>query len=403
MMPPARIGRLLVLLRVVSVLSSAAASVAGCLGGFVPVSADAAPLQQPADEYRQKLEEYLRAQQQFEVANEMYWRSVAEKRRARADKRRNNEVIGLDDYILPQPPVYSAPPKPIGPLGAQAEPQPPPPKKYIPVVADFLDSATQHFNFVPQRPGSELEFKRAYAAVAAAAGISKEQAVRIYGFEASGNGTYEVQAGLEYPGRPGAEAISTALGYNQLLATNTIELLAQKGDQFIALLAQKSRALSGDAKGAMERKISVLRSMVDFCRTVPDEWSEHDTLARTPQGLGVHALNLDVDVGPLLQTQQLLGSILYARANGYDQPLSAAELEMMNLTGDANGLDMITMSPEMRSRVPTANFFERRGYKRNPVAIRNSVVATLVAATDAIMDRETKLQGARDLAAVFPD
>jgi hypothetical protein len=402
MMPPARIGRLRVLLWVASVLSSAAAGVAGCLGGFVPISAHAAALQQPADEYRQKLEEYLRAQQQFEAANEMYWGSVAEKRRARAEKRRKNEAIGLDDYILPQPPVYSGPPKPIDPSGGQDEPQPPPPKKYIPVVADFLNSA-QHFNFVPQRPESELEFKRAYAAVAAAAGISKEQAVRIYGFEASGMGTYEVQAGLEDPGRPGAEAISTALGYNQLLATNTIELLAQKGDQFIALLAQKSRALSGDAKRAMERKISVLRSMVDFCRTVPDDWSEHETLARTPQGLGVHALNLDVDVGPLLQTQQLLGSILYARANGYGQPLSAAELEMMNLTGDANGLDMITMPPEMRSQVPTANFFERRGYERNPVAIRNNVVATLLAATDAIMDRETKLQGAKDLAAVFPD
>jgi hypothetical protein len=53
---------------------------------------------------------------------------------------------------------------------------------------------------------------------------------------------------------------------------------------------------------------------------------------------------------------------------------------MMNLTGDANGLDMITMPPEMRSQVPTANFFERQGYQCNPIAIRNNVVATLLAA-----------------------
>ena len=35
---------------------------------------------------------------------------------------------------------------------------------------------------------------------------------------------------------------------------------------------------------------------------------------------------------------------------------------MMNLTGDGNGYDMITMPREWRARVPTANFFQRGGY-----------------------------------------
>jgi hypothetical protein len=317
----------------------------------------------------------------------------------RTQKRRKKEAVGIDDYVLSQPPVYSGPARPIDPSGAPE----PPPKRPIPVVADFLKSAAQYFNFVPRPPESELEFKRAYAAVAAAARISKEQAVRIYAFEASGNGGYDVQAGLEHPDRPGAQAISTALGYNQLLATNSIELVAQKGDEFIEVLSQNSRALSGDSKEMMDAKLSVLRRMVDFCRTVPDEWGEYAKLARSPPGLGVHALNLDVDVGPLLQTQQLLVSILYARRNGHGPVLTAAELEMMNLTGDSNGLDMITMPLDIRLQVPTANFFERLGYERNPIAIRNNVVATLFDATNAVMDREMKLQGAKDLAAVFPD
>ena len=46
---------------------------------------------------------------------------------------------------------------------------------------------------------------------------------------------------------------------------------------------------------------------------------------------------LDVDVGPMLQTHKLLTSVHFARIKGHTRPLSAAELEMMNLTGDGTG------------------------------------------------------------------
>jgi hypothetical protein len=81
---------------------------------------------------------------------------------------------------------------------------------------------------------------------------------------------------------------------------------------------------------------------------------------------------LDIDVGPMLQTHKLLTSVIFARAKGYNRPLSAAELEMMNLTGDGTGLDMVTMPQAMREQVPTSNFFQRGGYERNPVAIRHN-------------------------------
>jgi len=67
----------------------------------------------------------------------------------------------------------------------------------------------------------------------------------------------------------------------------------------------------------------------------------------------------------MLQTQKLLNSVLHARRKGYKAPLTAAELEMMNLTGDGNGFDMVTMPQEFRQRVPTANFFQQMGYERN--------------------------------------
>jgi hypothetical protein len=141
--------------------------------------------------------------------------------------------------------------------------------------------------------------------------------------------------------------------------------------------------------------------MVIFARSVRDDWNVHERLGRTPKGLAIHALNLDIDIGPLLQTQKLMNSIEFARRSGYSASLTAAELEMMNLTGDGSGFDMVTMPQAMRSRVPTSNFFTQSGYEHNPVARKNNTVAALLSATDSVMDRETQLPGAKDLAAAF--
>jgi hypothetical protein len=367
--------------------------------GWARPTAQATPTPAAIAEYRRKLEEYTVARGKYEAEAEAYWSSIADKRRLRHAKRRNNQEMALSDYVLTQPPVYSGPPRPIDPSAPVEEA---PPRKYVPVVADFLDAAAKEFNFVPQRPRSEIEYKRAYVKVASAAGLTRDQVVRIYAFESGGDGTYDVQAGLEQP-KPGARAISTALGYNQLLATNSVELMAEKGNQFIKSLSTKAAGLPEEPKAALQRKIAVLKSMATFCRSVPDTWSEHDRLANTPKGLAVHALNLDLDVGPLLQTQKLLDSVVFARAQRYGAILSAAELEMMNLTGDGNGLDIVRMPSAWREQVPTSNFFQPGGYERNPIAGRTKIVAKLIAATNTVMDRESKLPGAKELAALFPN
>jgi hypothetical protein len=62
---------------------------------------------------------------------------------------------------------------------------------------------------------------------------------------------------------------------------------------------------------------------------------------------------------------------------------------------------MVTMPQALRTRVPTANFFQREGYERNLVARRTGVVANLIADIETKMARGAQSQGARDLASAF--
>lgn len=373
------------------------------LGGLQAAGADpAAPIAVAASAvHRAKIEAYLRARTAYEKEASAYWRQIGEKRSARFAKRRNDEPIGLDDYVLTQPPIYIGPPRPPGVTAPQPEPSEPRPP--IPTLADFLRHAAEQFQFVPDRPRTEVEFKQAYARAASAAGLTRAQAVRVYAFETGGNGTYDGQAGLASAGgRKGGRPISPAVGYNQLLSTNTVSLLAEHGDRFVASLMQSAQALSGAERSRLEQKAAALKRVIAYCRSVPGKWSEQDKLAKfTPGGIGAHAAVLDRDIGPLLQTQKLLDSILFARAKGLQRPLTAAELELMNFTGDGNGFDIVMMPRGLRERVPTSNFFQRNGYERNPIARRTGTVAALVASVETKMDQGSQAPGARELAAAF--
>jgi hypothetical protein len=344
---------------------------------------------QAMEEYRRKLKEYEEARAPVDA----YWNLIAEKRKGRNAKRRAGQAVTLDDYVLTQPPVYTGPSKPVDPSAPER-----PPRKAIPMVPDLIQAASDHFQFTPQRPAADADFKRAYARVAAAAGLTREQAVRVYSFETGGNGNYDMQSG--YRG-PGTRPISTAIGYNQLLTTNSVELFAEQGDAILKALQEKAATLSGAPRKAMDTKIAVTKKMVAFAQSVPDTWSEHEKLADTEKGWALHAMVLDIDVGPHLQTHKLLTSVIFARAKGYTKPLTAAELEMMNLTGDGTGLDMVTMPQAMRVQVPTSNFFQKGGYERNPVASRNNTVAKLLAITNERMDVNGSKPGAQELAAAF--
>ena len=381
----------------VALLLTAAAAPLDIASGE-PKAKNAQPAAKAAS--KAQIEEYLRAKAAFEKELDGYWNDIAAKRRARIAKRRDKQEIVLEDYVLTQPPVYAGPARPAGLPAPRKEPKdvrlPP-----IPRAADFIRAAGEHFKFTPQRPDSDLEFKRAYAQAAIAAGLTEDQAVRIYAFETGGNGTYDVQAGLTHP-KKGSKPISPAIGYNQLLSTNSIGLLAANGDRFVDILKARAETLSGDERKTADGKIEALRRMIAHTKSVPYSWAEHDKLAKfTPKGYAIHAAIFDRDIGPLLQTQKLLDSVLFARRNGRAAPLSAAELELMNFTGDGNGFDMVMMPAEFRDKVPTSNFFQPRGYSRNPIAKRTGTVAALIASIEAKMDRASQLPGAQEMAAAF--
>src|SRR4051812_17230794 len=88
-------------------------------------SAPGGPRAAAAGTYQEKAEEYARARRAFDEESGAYWRAITEKRRARIAKRRNNEPVQLDDYVLTQPPVYRGPPRPVDPAAPDAGPSEP--------------------------------------------------------------------------------------------------------------------------------------------------------------------------------------------------------------------------------------------------------------------------------------
>jgi hypothetical protein len=77
-------------------------------------------------------------------------------------------------------------------------------------------------------------------------------------------------------------------------------------------------------------------------------------------------------------------------------------LELMNFTGDGNGIDLVTMPHALRPKVPTANFFQRLGYERNPIASRTGVVSALIESMEKRM-LNTQAQGVKELMAAFDE
>jgi hypothetical protein len=118
------------------------------LPGLVPQARAQAVSPTAIADYQAKLAQYQAARGVYDAEADAYWDAVASKRRVRNAKRREHRSIDLDDYVLTQPPIYSGPPRPIDP---QAPAQPPPERPDIPVVADFLQNASEQFGFVPQR------------------------------------------------------------------------------------------------------------------------------------------------------------------------------------------------------------------------------------------------------------
>ncbi|MEQ1715604.1 MAG: hypothetical protein ABL907_06415 [Hyphomicrobium sp.] len=349
-----------------------------------------------------ELQTWKAARRGFEQELDAYWEKVDGKRQERKKKRAAKMPFVPGDYVMSLPPAYAGP-KLSETLGAkyaaflrdQEKTQPEPPKDMA-VVADYLAAAKRVYGFEPERL-SEKDYKRRYAEEARALGLAKDQVVRVYALETGGIGTYDMQAGI-HPIKKTGRAISSALGYAQLLDANSVNELSQHGSFFIDKLAQKARNpnLSAARKRALKNKIAILKRMYANAKRVPYEWERHQSYAKTPEGMGMHVLNIDGDIGPVLQAMKLKGLMDLAAKNGRPN-LSGPEIEVMNLSGPATGLEL--MQPA-GLKAPVTNFFARRAYYVNKMVV-GLTGEQLLAELERRMNESVKAQGSIEFAEAF--
>lgn len=384
-------------------LACAILAVIACALGSAEAASRADAFRATLDAAERKVfDAYLTAQTFHAAALDAYWDQVEKKRSLRKRKRAKGQAFVTSDYVREQPPAYGGPelPAALARRWASFELEPrkeAPPPEPIPALADFLDSARRYFDFAPEQV-PERTFKERYAREALALGLTKDQVIRVYALETSGLGTADMQAGIHPITRKGAP-ISTALGYAQLLAANSVNELARHGDDFVARLKALLRRTADPARRErLESKIASVRAMTATARSVPREWSRQVGLAKTVKGRGIHAINLDGDIGPWLQVNKLAGLKETAAKAGRAR-LSGAEIELMNLAGPGTGLEMME-SPAHDA--PTTNFFARAAYARNTI-VRGKTAAELLAALDSRMDENVKNAGAVEFAQVFDE
>lgn len=350
------------------------------------------------DEFRA----WKEARSTFNDRTDAYWDAVEAKRQVRRKKRAAKIPFDSSDYVMSFPPKYTGPSLPpelakkYYRFVDQQKNENPSPSKELATVADYLDAAKRVYNFTPERL-TEREFKLRYAEEARALGLSKEQVVRVYALETGGRGTYDMQAGI-HPVKKTGRAISSALGYAQLLDANSVNELARSGATFIALLNSKLRDPNNSPArtASLKHKIVVLRKMYANVKRLPFEWDVQQRYAKTDPGMGIHALNIDGDIGPMLQAMKLR-TLKDTAAKQGRVVLTGAELELMNLAGPMTGLEMLD---QPGASAPTTNFFSRRAYYVNKM-VKELTASELQTELDRRMTQAITTPGCQEFAEAF--
>ncbi|MEQ8825637.1 MAG: hypothetical protein RIC14_14820 [Filomicrobium sp.] len=351
---------------------------------------------------KQIFQDYLKARTFHEAEADAFWAKVEKKRKNRRAKKRKGKVLTERDYVAGYPPKYDGPylPKSLAKAwrtylnaGKKSGKKK---RSEIPGLKAYLSAAKKHYDFVPERI-SEREFKKRYAREALRLGMNADQVVRVYALETSGLGTADMQAGI-HPIRRTGRPISSALGYAQLLAANSVNELQKHGRTFLKRLEglAKSPSISDARRSRLKSKISSLKRMIARVNRVPKRWSAHQKFAKTGPGMGIHPINIDGDIGPWLQVIKLKGIHDIATRAGRPN-IGPTELELMNLAGPGTGLEMMT---SVGLSMPTVNFFSRRGYERNTI-VRDGTSKDLLRKLTKRMDVNVKNSGAKVFYEVF--
>jgi hypothetical protein len=313
---------------------------------------------------------------QYEKDLKTYWNGVA------AAKKDHH-------FVLEFPPLYTGPDKPKTPgHPPEVKPNTTPTINQMLDDSKHLNQFASGDKTQPNfelRQVSESEFKQRYAQEAVHIGqqhgVSKDNVKNIvrsiYAFEDGGWGSHETLSSmppsLVKDDKPGETKIqdarrnfhlegagsSSALGYNQLMMANSMENIDQHAKPIadrLEQLAQENpaRATELQAKAAMltslsrnlDKELMVMANAeknkkpedqkkylgddgkptdklyIDF-----DKSKELTSIGVTRQDIGraVHALNLDGDIGPILQAQELGHLFDYADRYGYQSLLQGKE------------------------------------------------------------------------------
>ena len=355
-------------------------------------------LERLTPDQRRAFDQWHQGRTAYDAELDAYWQAIDTRKAERKRKRAAAEAVTARDYVATHPPKYMGPPLRPDIAEVLATVQASAPETALPLVTDYLAMARQHFSFAPLLT-TEQEFKRRYAYEALRVGLSKDQVLRVYALETGGRGTYDMQSGFDPETKKG-RAISSAIGYAQLLHGNSVNELVTHGDHFVARLNAMSVTSGVPPQRAQQliAKAQTVRAMIRVAKSVPNEWSEHVKLGGSPRGMGIHALNLDADVGPWMQVLKLNGLRTLAEKSGRPR-LAGAEIELMNLAGPKTGLEM--MEPAALG-ASTANFFSQQGFYRNTI-VREKSSAELLKALEQRMDVNIVKTGAVEFAQIFDE
>jgi len=343
-------------------------------------------------------EAYRAARDPFERQFKIYWQRVEAKRDARKAKRLLGQEYDAEDYIAVQPPKYAGPELPPEIAKIVAEVKPPVPERPLATVADFLANAKEQYGFVP------TPTHRARVQTQVCPGGTGRRPDQ-------GPGGAHLRAGDRWSGHlrhaiglqsdhQDGQADLVRSGLRAAAARQLDERAGQAWERFARrLLAMAATPGTPPERAeALKAKAAIVRRMLRAARSIPNEWSHHVRFAGTPPGLGIHALNLDADVGPWLQVLKLRG-LKDDAANAGRESLAGAEIELMNLAGPRTGLEM--MMP-VAQNMPTSNFFSEGGYYRNTI-VREKTAAELLKALNDRMEVNVKKPGAVEFAQIFDE
>jgi hypothetical protein len=301
-----------------------------------------APHTLPPDDPARKAYETAQAAYQKELT--AYWSSVDKA------KQSNQKVTSF-------PPFYAGPEKPPGY-------DPPKEPSTLPTVNDMLAAWKQLAPMAtgnkdhPDLPSlqiqetSESNFKKAYAreslVVGRKHGLSDHDTENIvesiYAFEDAGQGTADLLSGVPFrltaPDAPGTDAnkearrnihpLSTAIGYNQLLMATSLQFvdssnaISKRLDDLAKTEPDRAAALHNKEHLLEDVKSTVHGELMKFAQTNAHKYLDGGKLTyaaytdfakssiRTDLGMtgrqltsAVQAMNLDKDIGPVLQAQEL--------------------------------------------------------------------------------------------------